>query len=70
MTDLHKHKCPGCGHIWEHGSENRGNKEAHQCPTGCGNESWWHHEEPSDREIAHAKAAKAAADLIDRLMRS
>lgn len=31
----HTHKCPSCGHIWEHGAEARGNIPAHRCEK-CG----------------------------------
>jgi hypothetical protein len=38
MEGSHKHKCPECGFIWEHGDHNAGNDETHECP--CGTMVW------------------------------
>lgn len=36
--DTHKHKCRGCGFVWEHSEAMRGNEDAHTCV--CGREEW------------------------------
>jgi predicted nucleic acid-binding Zn-ribbon protein len=39
---LHRHKCPKCGVVWQHGDECLGSNEAHTCPTyGCGTIEKW-----------------------------
>lgn len=38
---MHKHRCPKCATVWEHGSECAGVDAAHQCPLpGCKGESF------------------------------
>lgn len=36
---MHKHKCPSCRCVWEHGDECGGNEIAHRCPQ-CGTEQF------------------------------
>jgi len=41
---MHRHECPICGTIWEHGGDCCFSKEAHQCPTqGCEGVQYWHY---------------------------
>jgi predicted nucleic acid-binding Zn-ribbon protein len=41
-NQLHKHKCPECGYIWEHGEECGGNEAAHTCSQcGCNVFACW-----------------------------
>lgn len=50
---LHRHKCekPGCGVVWEHGSNCRNQSQAHSCPR-CGTMlggmwEWYKGDEPT-----------------------
>ena len=36
---LHRHKCSGCDHVWEHSDSCAYNESAHKCPK-CGAEEW------------------------------
>lgn len=64
MSDLHQHKCNGCSHIWEHGSENRGNVEAHTC-TNCGQQQWAHYD---PNELDHIRAVRDLIAELNRIM--
>lgn len=64
-NDTHKHKCNGCGHIWEHGNACRGNVEAHTCAR-CGDEQWSHYRPQDMEEIRDAD--RAAAEFFFRLL--
>lgn len=37
---MHKHKCPRCGNVWQHGDNNAGDAQAHMCPE-CGYGPVW-----------------------------
>lgn len=37
QEDFHRHKCPDCGHVWQHPDSCAGDDKAHICP-GCGRE--------------------------------
>jgi len=34
-ADAHRHRCPMCGHVWEHGADSYGDERAHRCAL-CG----------------------------------
>lgn len=39
LSETHKHKCPQCGTIWEHGSGCKGDSDKHRCPQ-CNTLQW------------------------------
>lgn len=51
---MHKHKCPACGHIWEHTNSCAGDVDAHTCEK-CGTESWRRHYDSFSEELEDFK---------------
>lgn len=41
----HKHQCPACGCIWEHGDDCVDSESAHTCPR-CGERQWFKYNGP------------------------
>lgn len=72
MSGTHKHRCPNqhCGHIWEHGNDNRGDTQAHTCQK-CGSEQWgWHYggHEPPPRSVSPDEHYAAFMQAFQELM--
>ena len=51
MSDVHKHKCDGCGHVWKHDRDKISNmKKAHTCKE-CGQEQRYRYSGPEDAPL-------------------
>jgi hypothetical protein len=65
---MHKHKCPNCGDIWQHGEDHPDSaafKAAHTCQR-CGTYQTWKHDDPAEAGTINP-VTLALRDLLMRI---